>query len=84
MVSVDPEANRERDVELDPRFYKSIDDLRLRFPHGAPSLKGCRRFSVSGDHRFGADVSVVGGVRLVNDSALPVEIASGTILRGDD
>jgi UTP--glucose-1-phosphate uridylyltransferase len=84
MVSVDPEANRERDVELDPRFYKSIDDLRLRFPHGAPSLKGCRRFSVSGDHRFGADVSVVGGVRLVNDSALPVEIATGTILRGDD
>jgi UTP--glucose-1-phosphate uridylyltransferase len=83
MVPVDPEATRLRKIELDPRYYKSVEDLRLRFPNGAPSLVGCRRFSVTGDHRFGEDVSIVGDVSLCNDSKDPVEIASGTVLGGD-
>jgi UTP--glucose-1-phosphate uridylyltransferase len=82
MVPVDPEANRVRVIELDPRFFGYVDDLRIRFPEGAPSLAKCRRFSVSGDHYFGADVSVEGSVQLVNDEELAVKIPSGTMLSG--
>ena len=82
MVPVDPEANRVRVIELDPRFFGYVDDLRIRFPEGAPSLAKCRRFSVSGDHYFGANVSVEGSVQLVNDGELAVEIPSGTVLSG--
>ncbi len=84
MVAVDSEATRLRVVELDPRFYGCVEDLELRFPHGAPSLAACRRFTVSGDHRFGADVSIVGDVSLTNDSANPIEIEAGSVLGGRD
>jgi UTP--glucose-1-phosphate uridylyltransferase len=80
IVPVDAEVNRARVVELDSRFFGHVEDLRARFPEGAPSLVKCRRFSVSGDHSFGSDVSVEGSVRLVNDGEVAVEIPSGTVL----
>lgn len=40
-------------VQLDPRFFKRVDDLEARFPHGAPSLVDCERLVVMGDMRFG-------------------------------
>jgi len=80
MVPVDAEANRTRVIELDSRFFGHLDDLRARFAQGPPSLVKCRRFTVSGDHHFGADVSVEGSVRLVNDGDVAVEIPSGTLL----
>ena len=83
MVPVDAEANRVRMIELDARFFGHIDDLQNRFPEGAPSLAKCRRFSVVGDHYFGADVSVEGSVKLVNDSDVAVKIPSGTVLSGE-
>ena len=82
MVPVDAEANRVRMIELDARYFGHIDDLQNRFPEGAPSLAKCRRFSVVGDHCFGADVSVEGSVKLVNDSDVAVKIPSGTVLSG--
>jgi UDP-N-acetylglucosamine pyrophosphorylase len=82
MVPVDAEANRMRRVDLDPRYFGHVDDLQARFPDGAPSLAKCRRFSVSGDHRFGANVSIEGSVELVNDSEVAVEIPAGTRLVG--
>ena len=80
IVPVDAEVNRVRVVELDSRFFGHVEDLRARFPQGAPSLVKCRRLSVSGDHSFGSDVSVEGSVRLVNDGEVAVEIPSGTVL----
>ena len=82
MVATDAEANRVRVIDLDPRFYGHIDDLRARFPEGAPSLLHCRRFGVSGDFRFGRNVSVEGCVELTNDSDASVEIPSETVLSG--
>jgi UTP--glucose-1-phosphate uridylyltransferase len=82
MVPVDAEANRLREIDLDSRFYAHVEDLRARFAEGAPSLSKCRRLSISGDHRFGAGVSVEGSVQLVNDSDEAVEIASGRVLSG--
>jgi UTP--glucose-1-phosphate uridylyltransferase len=82
IVPIDAEANRVRVIELDPRFFGHVDDLRARFPEGAPSLAKCRRFSIQGDHHFGGNISVEGSVQLVNDGDVAVEIPSGTVLSG--
>jgi UDP-N-acetylglucosamine pyrophosphorylase len=82
MVPVDPEANQSRVVELDSRYFGHVDDLQTRFSEGVPSLANCRRFSVSGDHYFGANVSIEGSVHLVNDGEDAVKIPSGTVLTG--
>ena len=82
MIPVDAEANRVRTIDLDARFFGHIDDLQKRFPEGAPSLARCRRFSVVGDHYFGANVSVEGSVELLNDSEVAVKIPSGSVLSG--
>ena len=82
MVPVDAEANRVRVIELDSRFFGHVDELQARFAEGVPSLAKCRRFSVLGDHYFGANVSVEGSVRLVNDRDVAVNIPAGTVLSG--
>jgi UTP--glucose-1-phosphate uridylyltransferase len=84
MIPVDVAANRERSINLDPRFYGHVDDMAVRFPEGAPSLAKCRALSIRGDHRFGSDVAIEGCVQLVNESDIQVEIASGTVLSGED
>ncbi|MEM9174529.1 MAG: UTP--glucose-1-phosphate uridylyltransferase [Myxococcota bacterium] len=82
LVAVDAEATRRRVIELDDRFFKSVDHLDVRFPHGAPSLAEAEHLSIEGDHRFGRDVVIRGRVRLVAEPGAPVEIADGTILEG--
>lgn len=82
MVPVDAEANRLREVVLDARYYGHVDDLESRFPAGAPSLARCRRLSIQGDHRFGADVSIEGSVTLENTADGAIEIAPGSRLVG--
>jgi UTP--glucose-1-phosphate uridylyltransferase len=51
-------------VELDPRYYKLLDQFEARFPEGAPSLKEAERFAVRGDVTFGAGVVVRGAVEI--------------------
>jgi UTP--glucose-1-phosphate uridylyltransferase len=65
-------------VELDPRYYKLIDDFERRFPDGPPSLREADRLVVHGDVTFGADVIVRGAVEL--DTETPRELAPGTVL----
>ncbi len=84
MIPVDVAANRARTIDLDARFYAHVDDLTARFPEGAPSLSKCRALSISGDHRFGSNVSIEGSVRLVNDSDHQIEIPSDSVLSGDE
>ena len=67
-------------IDLDPAFYKRIGDFTERFPHGAPSLKHCRRLTVRGDFRFGKGVSISGEVELVNQSDEPRRISDGEAL----
>ena len=67
-------------VDLDPRYYRLIGDLNARFPHGAPSLIACRRFSVRGDVRFGAAVEARGDVALQHDQPEPLIIPDNAIL----
>jgi UTP--glucose-1-phosphate uridylyltransferase len=68
-------------IDLDPAFYKRIDDFVERLPHGAPSLVRCRRLTVRGDFRFGKGVSISGEVDLVNESGKPIRIPDGEVLR---
>jgi UTP--glucose-1-phosphate uridylyltransferase len=49
-------------VDLDPAYFRQVPDLDARFPAGAPSLVGCRRFVVEGDVRFEGGVVATGDV----------------------
>jgi UTP--glucose-1-phosphate uridylyltransferase len=68
-------------IDLDPAFYKRIDDFAERLPYGAPSLVQCRRLKVRGDFRFGKGVSISGEVDLVNEGGTPVRIPDGEAMR---
>jgi UTP--glucose-1-phosphate uridylyltransferase len=69
-------------VDLDPTFYKRIDQLEARFPEGAPSLLRCNRFTVRGDVRFGSEVVVEGDVEVTAGEGIRT-IPSGIRLSGD-
>ena len=47
-------------VDLEPRFYKNLEDFEARFPAGPPSLVAAERLVVKGDVTFGAG-SVISG-----------------------
>jgi UTP--glucose-1-phosphate uridylyltransferase len=66
-------------VELDPRFYKLLDEFEGRFPDGPPSLLEAERLVVRGDVTFGPDVVVRGAVEV--DAAEPRRIER-TVLTG--
>jgi len=68
-------------VDLDPEFFKLLDDFDARFPAGPPSLVGCERLVVRGDVTFGADVVASGAVEVRAEGG-PVSLADGTRLEG--
>ncbi|MGH2570519.1 MAG: UTP--glucose-1-phosphate uridylyltransferase [bacterium] len=70
----------DRLVDLDPRFYRRIDQLEERFPEGAPSLVECRRLVVRGDIRFGAGVTCRGDVRIAHEGPEPRLVPDGAVL----
>ncbi|CAM3155627.1 UTP--glucose-1-phosphate uridylyltransferase [Actinomyces slackii] len=63
-------------VSLDPAHYKTIRDFEKRFPVGAPSLRGARSLSVTGDWTFGASV-VATGEACVSAQGAPGRIDDG-------
>jgi UTP--glucose-1-phosphate uridylyltransferase len=69
-------------IDLDPAYYRQVEDLTARFPDGAPSLLGCRRFVVRGDVRFGGGVVVEGDVTIAQDGPEPRRVPAGSVLRG--
>jgi UTP--glucose-1-phosphate uridylyltransferase len=76
--AVPDRAGRLPYVELDPRYYKLIDDFEGRFPAGPPSLREADRLVVHGDVTFGAGVIVRGAVELEVDT--PRVLAPETVL----
>jgi UTP--glucose-1-phosphate uridylyltransferase len=64
--------------ELDPDYYKLLDDFEKRFPGGAPSLREADRFVVHGDVTFGEGVHIRGAVELDVDKATRID--AGTTL----
>jgi UTP--glucose-1-phosphate uridylyltransferase len=69
-------------IELDPRYFRNIDQLRTRFSRGVPSLVGCEKLVVEGDVRFGSDVVMRGTVRITNASGRQLAIPDGRLLEG--
>ena len=58
-------------VDLDPRFYKLIDQFDARFPYGPPSLLHCDKLVVRGDVVFGKDIGLEGEVEIINEDPDP-------------
>lgn len=69
-------------ITLDDHYYQLIDEMRQRFPHGAPSLVGCESLVVQGDVTFGRDVVVQGNVHIVNEDEETLYIEDDTVLTG--
>ena len=82
LVATNPELQQKLEIDLDPRFYRTVDLLEARFPDGAPSLVNCSRFSVRGDHRFAGGVSARGEVQLTNDGDEQVQVPAGSVFEG--
>jgi UTP--glucose-1-phosphate uridylyltransferase len=70
-------------IRLDSAYYKKIDQLRARFPHGAPSLLECTSLQIQGDVVFGKVVVVCGKVVITNHSDIQVTIADGSVIEKD-
>jgi UTP--glucose-1-phosphate uridylyltransferase len=68
-------------VELDPSYYKLVEEFERRFPEGAPSLREATSLTVSGDWTFEAGVKVVGDVSLETSAA--ERVPTGSVLEHD-
>jgi UTP--glucose-1-phosphate uridylyltransferase len=68
---------------LDDRFYRTIGQLLRHFPFGAPSLKECREWVVTGEFIFEKDIVIKGSPRMVNTSESPHVVPAGTVIDKD-
>jgi UTP--glucose-1-phosphate uridylyltransferase len=85
-MTVLPQPSREGRmplVHLDPKFYKRIDDFTSRFPGGAPSLLGCRSFSVQGDVRFEGGVVIEGEAKVIGPGDSQAVVPQGAVISGE-
>jgi UTP--glucose-1-phosphate uridylyltransferase len=69
-------------VDLDPKHFRQVDDLRARFPEGPPSLVRAGRFVVRGDVQFGGGVVVEGDVEVRQRGGAPLVVPAGARLTG--
>ena len=67
-------------VDLDPKHFRQVGDLRERFPEGPPSLVGAGRFVVRGDVRFGRGVVVEGDVEVRQSGVEALVVPAGVRL----
>jgi UTP--glucose-1-phosphate uridylyltransferase len=70
-------------IDLDPRYYKMIDEFEERFPFGPPSLVRCMSLTVKGDFTFGNGVTLLGEVALRNDKNRTFEIGEHCKIQGE-
>lgn len=70
-------------VSLDSTYYKLIDQLEARFPHGVPSLIDCERLTIEGDVKFGSDITLKGQVKIINNATEQRQIEADAIIEGD-
>jgi UTP--glucose-1-phosphate uridylyltransferase len=75
-----PEAPETLTVNLDKTYYTRFGDFAARFPTGAPSLRACTSFTVSGDVKFSRGVTAEGDVTVRNRSRPQATVSEGTKL----
>lgn len=71
------------EVDLDPEYFKKVDQFENRFPQGEPSLVDCARFIVEGDILFEAGVICRDEVLLRNHTSTQKRVQQGTVLKGE-
>ncbi|MBV7331607.1 UTP--glucose-1-phosphate uridylyltransferase [Chloroflexi bacterium TSY] len=49
-------------IDLDTHYFKSVDQLRSRWPNGVPSLLNCDRLSIQGNLFLSNDMNLAGDV----------------------
>ncbi len=67
-------------VELVGDGYRFVNDLDVRFPSGAPSLRRCDRLVVEGEFRFGRGIILRGDVRFRNTNGKCKIVPDGLVL----
>ncbi len=70
-------------IDLDDRYYKKIDQLKERFPHGAPSLIDCSSLSIKGNVYFGSQITVKGDIHIISSSSRKVYVPDGMVVNKD-
>jgi UTP--glucose-1-phosphate uridylyltransferase len=70
-------------IQLDPKYFKRIEDFDLRFHQGAPSLLACESLTVVGDVHFGKNITIIGSVTITNPSLAPAVIPDGAVIKQD-
>lgn len=64
------------DVNLDPRYYRNIEDFNNRFPYSIPSLAAANSVTINGDWTFGHNVVFYGDV-VLEDQGKPSYVPNG-------
>jgi UTP--glucose-1-phosphate uridylyltransferase len=70
-------------LKLDSKYYKKINQLKARFPHGAPSLVGCKSLEIEGDILFGRNVVIRNEVVISNHARSQATISDGSVIEKD-
>jgi UTP--glucose-1-phosphate uridylyltransferase len=70
-------------INLDPDYYKLVDDMEARFPYGPPSLIECKRLTLKGDIKFGQRITLKGRVDLINETDQQREIEDDRVIEGE-
>jgi len=70
-------------IDLDDRYYRKIDQLQERFPHGVPSLVDCKSFKVEGNVYFGRGIMIKGDVTITNPLSKRVSIPEAAVIDKD-
>ena len=70
-------------IDLDPAWFRNIDDFDKRFRHGVPSLLGCESLTVVGDVYFEGNVTIIGEVTITNTRESPAVVPGGSVLDRD-
>jgi UTP--glucose-1-phosphate uridylyltransferase len=70
-------------INLDPRYYSWIEQLKERFPHEAPSLLECSSLKIIGDIKFGRGISIKGTVSICNRKNKQIFIPDFTRIERD-
>ena len=69
-------------IDLDPAYYKLIDQFESRFPDGPPDLLTCESITVRGDVRFTEGLILRGQVDIENQNPVQIALKSGTPIQG--
>jgi UTP--glucose-1-phosphate uridylyltransferase len=82
-IQANPDRTSQKaQITLDPACYARIDQIKERFPQGAPSLVQCDSLSIKGDVKFGRNVVVKGNVSITNAAPHQALIEDNRVLSG--